>query len=155
ALLLPVLAGLALVPCLTALDGREGTAGVLRGLAILLAGWWCVTAGFRAASSVSRERDQGTLDGLLTLPVGRAAVLRAKWLGSILRWRIAGYGLASVGVVGLLSGVLHPVGLLLLAVACASLLVFLASLGVWLSLVSRNTLWARMKMALGLLVVFG
>src|SRR5207253_11433272 len=33
--------------------------------------------------------------------------------------------------------------------------IFLASLGVWLSLASRNTLWANLTMALFLLLLFG
>src|SRR5262249_47903426 len=55
------------------------------GMAILAtAGTWCTTAGFRAAAGVSRERDKATLEGLLTLPVSRDAVLGAKWLGPVL-----------------------------------------------------------------------
>src|SRR2546421_12733257 len=37
----------------------------------------------RAAASIGREREQRTLDALLTLPGGREAVLRAKWAASI------------------------------------------------------------------------
>jgi hypothetical protein len=125
-----------------------------RPIGILLAGAWCLGAAFTAAGSVSRERDRGTLDGLLTLPVRRGTVLGAKWLGSVLRWRVLGWALLGLWVVGLVTGALHPLGVLLSALACATCLAVLASVGLWLSLVSRNALWARVSMAAVLLLVF-
>ena len=47
----------------------------------LLGGMLGLGALLHAANSVTRERERDTLDGLLTLPVERAAVLEAKWLG--------------------------------------------------------------------------
>jgi hypothetical protein len=44
---------------------------------------------------------------------------------------------------------------LLLALSCAAQVAFLASLGVWLSLGCRNTLWAQLSMALAVMVTFG
>jgi len=108
---------------------------------------------FRTAGSVSRERDNGTLIGLLTLPVGRLEILRAKWLGGVLRLREVGYCLGGIWLVCLLGGAFHPLALLLLLVACAIHLAFLASVGVCLSVVCRNTLWAHSSMALVVLVV--
>jgi hypothetical protein len=46
------------------------------------------------------------------------------------------------------------VSALLLAIACVIHIAFLASLGVWLSMVCRNTLWSNMTMALVLLLLF-
>jgi ABC-type transport system involved in multi-copper enzyme maturation permease subunit len=142
----------------TSPDGGRAFRGALnlwcRPVAILLAGWWCLATAFTAAGSVSRERDRGTLSGLLTLPVGRGALLGAKWLGSILRWRPLGWALLGVWSGGLLTGALHPLAVLLSALACATCLALLASVGLWLSLVSRNTLWARVSMAAVLLLVF-
>jgi ABC-type transport system involved in multi-copper enzyme maturation permease subunit len=128
--------------------------GLTRAVTVLLAGAWCLLLAFRAAGCVSRERDQRTLDGLLMLPGDRADILRAKWLGSILRYRQLGYGLAAAWAFGLALGALHPAALLLLSAALAVHLAFLSSLGLWLSLVSRNTLWANLSMAAILLLLF-
>lgn len=128
---------------------------LLRGLGILLALVWCVGLAFRTASSISRERDRATLGMLLTLPVDRDALLRAKWLGGILRLRTTGFLLAGVWTFGLLIGAFHPLGVLLLAGSCAIDVVFLASLGVWLSAACRKTLWAQLSMTLILLAMLG
>lgn len=133
----------------------RGLNPVIRVLSIGLAGIWCLVLAFRAAGSVCRERDRRTLESLLLLPVERAEILRAKWLGSILRGRRLGYGLAALWVLGLVTGALHCWAVVLLAAACGVYVALLASLGVWLSLASRNTLWANLTMALILLLLFG
>jgi ABC-type transport system involved in multi-copper enzyme maturation permease subunit len=133
---------------------RDGINPVVRALGILLAAAWCLGVAWRAAGSISREREARTLVGLLTLPTDREAVVSAKWLGGILRYRWLGYALAGVWTVGLLSGALHPAAVPLLALATVVPVAFLASLGVWLSLVSRNSLWANLGMALVLLLMF-
>jgi hypothetical protein len=120
---------------------------VLRLLTVVLAALTCGCLGFRCASSVCRERQRQTLDGLLTLPVDWIDILRAKWLGALLRYRLGMYALITVWGLGLACGAIHPLGILLLAVVCAAHFVFLISFGLWLSLVSRNSLWANMRMA--------
>ncbi len=116
---------------------------------------WCVVLGFRAAAGVCRERDGRTLEGLLMLPESRWTVLGAKWLGPVLYGRGFGYLLAVSVLAGLLGGVLHPLGALLLTAAMAAHVAFVASTGVWLSVASRNTMWARVSMALVLLAFVG
>lgn len=128
--------------------------GLIRSLTVVLAGLWCLMTAFRAAGCVSRERDQQTLDGLLALPGERIEILRAKWLGSILRYRQLGYTLAVSWVLGLAIGALHPSAVVLLVAACTAHLAFLASFGLWLSVVSRNTLWANMRMAFVFMLLF-
>jgi ABC-type transport system involved in multi-copper enzyme maturation permease subunit len=127
---------------------------VVRWLGVALAVVWCLGTALWTAGSITREREQRTLAGLLVLPEGRTAILKAKWLGGILRYRWLGYCLSGLWTVGLLTGALHPAALALLVIATAIHLAFLASLGVWVSLASRNTLWAYMTMALMLMVVF-
>jgi ABC-type transport system involved in multi-copper enzyme maturation permease subunit len=125
-------------------------------LALLFAGIsWCGVAGFRAAASVSRERDARTLDGLLTLPVTPAAILGAKWLGALLYGRGFGYFLAMALAVGLALGVLHPMGVALVVAALVAHLVFFTSAGIWLSVGGRSTVQARVFMAVILLVGLG
>jgi ABC-type transport system involved in multi-copper enzyme maturation permease subunit len=126
------------------------------GIAILAtAGGWCMAVGFRAAAGVSRERDKATLEGLLTLPVSRDAILGAKWLGPIISGRLFGTLLAGVVFIGVLNRSLHPLGAVLLFMAVAAHLAFLASVGVLLSVASRTTLWARVTMALIVLAFLG
>lgn len=133
-----------------------GTAvnALVRVLTVGLTGAWCLGLAWRAAGTVTRERQKGTLDGLLTLPGDRRAILDAKWLGGILRLRWLGYLLAAVWTVGLLCGAVHPVAVVLLVLACTVHVAFLASLGLWLSLVSRTTVWAYLCVALILLLMF-
>jgi ABC-type transport system involved in multi-copper enzyme maturation permease subunit len=132
-----------------------GASYVFRAGTLILGGVWCVGLAFHTAASVCKEREQRTLEGLLLLPVERMEILRAKWLGSVLRGLFFGYGLGALWVLGLVSGVLHPWAVLLLAVGVTVCISFLASLGIWLSLASRNTLWANLTMALFLLLLFG
>jgi ABC-type transport system involved in multi-copper enzyme maturation permease subunit len=127
---------------------------VFRGTFVFFALIWGICVAFRASSSVSNEREGGTLDTLFTLPVDRRTILGAKWLGSILRYSTVGSLLLLVWVMAMLTGAFHPLGALLLALALAVHIAFLASLGVWLSLACRNTLWANLTMALMLLLAF-
>lgn len=127
---------------------------LLRLVGIATATLWCIGVAFRTASSLCRERDRRTLGMLLSLPVERSALLRARWLGGILRWRTLGFLLLGLWSLGLLTGTLHPIGLLLLAGSCAASVALLASVGVWLALVCRDTMRAQLSMALMLLVLF-
>jgi hypothetical protein len=88
------------------------------------------------------------------LPTDREMILGAKWLAGPVRYRMVAYALPAVWTLGLVTGALHPVGVLLLMAATAVHVAFLASYGVWLSLNSRNTLWAYLGMALMLLLMF-
>ncbi len=126
---------------------------LVRAVVAALMGAWCVCVALRAAASVSREREQQTLLGLLTLPVDRATLLEAKSLGTILRYRHFGYVLAGVLTLGVLTGALHPLALPLLLLAGAAHVLFLANLGVWLSLACRKTLSAQVSMMLVLLLL--
>ena len=128
--------------------------GLVRVVTVILMGFWCMLTAFRAAGSISRERDRQTLESLLTLPGDRDEILLAKWLGSILRFRQFGYGLAVLWILGLAVGALNPCALVLLVAACGVHLAFFASFGVWLSVVSRNTLWANMCMTVVLMFLF-
>jgi ABC-type transport system involved in multi-copper enzyme maturation permease subunit len=130
-------------------------ASLMRTVLVCAAVAWCLGTALRAAGSVSLERDRRTLDGLMSLPVRREAVLGAKWLGSILRGRDLGYVLAVVGTIGLANGMLHPAALFLVAVAVAAQVGFWASLGLWLSVTCRNTLRSRVTMAVLLLAFAG
>jgi ABC-type transport system involved in multi-copper enzyme maturation permease subunit len=114
---------------------------------------WSVDVAFRAATSICRERVQGTLDGLRTLPCSRVAILGAKWLGAILASRI-GWLLLLLLAFNLGTGFLRPLRTALLATSLAVQIAFLASLGLWISLRSKTLLRAQVTTALALLVFF-
>src|SRR5262245_63094866 len=92
-----------------------------------------------AAGSVSREREQRTLDGLLVLPGGREAVLRAKWLGSLRRVRGRAFGLILLLMLGGMTGSLHGLAVTFLVFTAAAQIGFFASLGIYLSVIARST----------------
>jgi ABC-type transport system involved in multi-copper enzyme maturation permease subunit len=131
----------------------EGTQPFRLFLVFLQAGW-CVAVGYRAAESVSRERQQRTLASLLMLPVEPRDILAAKWVGSIFRFRVLGYALGGVLVWGLLFGALHPLSLLVVAFSIVATVTFIASVGLWISVISPDTLRSRLLMTLGLLLFF-
>ncbi len=136
-------------------DGIQALGIASRGVMVFLAGLWCGMAAFRAASSISAERDGRTLDVLLSSPISHASLLGANWLGAVLSGRVFGYGLALLAVVELVGGDWHPLGVFLLLVMVAGHVALLAGFGVWLSLVSRNTLRARVVMVVVLLFLGG
>jgi hypothetical protein len=121
---------------------------------VLIAIVWCWDLAFGAAACVCRERERGTLDTLLTLPVSRAAVLGVKWLGAVLA---SGCGHAIVFLVAMNLGIgaipLRNSALLLCVLAVQ--VAFLASLGVRVSVSARTTLRAQVTMAFLLLLFFG
>src|SRR5205807_1496364 len=84
---------------------------VLPGVALLTG------VAYRLAGSVTREREQRTLESLLTLPISRWSLLRAKWLGSLLSFNLCLIAFALTLLIGVLAGALHPLSGLLLALA--------------------------------------
>jgi ABC-type Na+ efflux pump permease subunit len=95
-----------------------------------------------ASTSVSSERDRQTLDGLLTTPLSSTAILFGKWLGSCASVRWGWLWLAVIWGLGVVSGGLHPLALLLLLFAWSIYAATLAVLGLWFSLVSASSLRA-------------
>jgi len=127
---------LSLAGAITGLEeAREQINFAVRVMAVLLLSVVALGTLLRAAASLGREREQKTLDMLLTLPDGRKGVLEAKWLGSVLsgRWLLLGV-LVALGM-GMLAGGVHPLGVLLLAIVAGIHLIFIASLGLYLSVV--------------------
>jgi ABC-type transport system involved in multi-copper enzyme maturation permease subunit len=96
----------------------------------------------RAAGCLTGERDRDTLVSLLTTPISNGDIIWAKWWGSVLSGRKLWWYLAIIWIAGVVSGGLHPIALLALVFAWAIYSMFLASLGLWFSLVSRSTLRA-------------
>jgi ABC-type transport system involved in multi-copper enzyme maturation permease subunit len=96
----------------------------------------------RASSSISGERDRQTLDSLLMTPLDSDEILSAKWLGAVLSVRRGWLWLGGVWLLGLATGGLHPLALILLALMWFVYAGFLAILGLWFSVTCRTTLRA-------------
>lgn len=120
------------------------------GAAILLG----LGLGVRAAGSVARERQQRTLDGLFSLPVSRAELLRAKWVAPLLwvqQWLLA---TVVVGVGALLIGGVHPLGFAVAAVQVVGWLAFTNTLGLWLSVGCRTATRATVYLIVWVLALW-
>lgn len=125
---------------------EQNTRLLLRLGTILAMTAWCGAVGLRTANTLSQERGRQTLLGLLTLPIPRHDILWAKWRGGILRYQWLGWVLLAVLGLGLLTGMVHPLALPLLALAFVCHLTFLASFGLWLSLILRAQFTVQMCM---------
>jgi ABC-type transport system involved in multi-copper enzyme maturation permease subunit len=133
---------------------EEHLNSLIRLMSAVILSVWCLETALRAAGSFVRERQQQTLDTLLMLPVRRERIVGAKWLGSVLRVRSLGVCLLVIWGLGVVTGSLHPVAVLQLALLACVHIALLASLGVWISLIARNQLWAHLSMGLILLLFF-
>jgi ABC-type transport system involved in multi-copper enzyme maturation permease subunit len=98
-----------------------------------------ITIAFRAAGSVSAERDRQTLDSLLSTSLGRGGILFAKWLSSIAAPRLLGALLAITVFIALWLNGLDSRAMLLLAGFWLLLAMFLASLGLFFSVKLKSS----------------
>jgi ABC-type transport system involved in multi-copper enzyme maturation permease subunit len=104
----------------------------------LAVGLMAVVVGLHAAGSVARERQQETLTDLLTVPRPRAEVLRAKWVGSLLKARAIGFGALAIPLVGVIANGLSVLAVEPMFVATFAFLACAASFGLWLSVRSAT-----------------
>jgi ABC-type transport system involved in multi-copper enzyme maturation permease subunit len=114
----------------------------LRAVGTLAAALTLLGVAVRAAGSISGERDRQTFDSLLTSPLDSTAIFFGKWLGSILSVRAGWLWLGAIGFLGLVTTGLHPLAAPLVLAAWFIYAAFLATLGLWFSMVSRTTLRA-------------
>jgi ABC-type transport system involved in multi-copper enzyme maturation permease subunit len=115
---------------------------VTRGLGTFIACLLLLGVAVRAAGSFSGERDRQTLVSLLCTPLRAREILGAKWLGSVLVGRLIWVYLLAIWLAALFTGGLHPAALPLLVAAWFCYAAFLASLGLYFSVVSRTSLRA-------------
>ena len=107
-----------------------------------------------AARSLALERDRRTLDNVLTTLLDDRTIVYGKILGSMLSVNRMWGLLGMVWGVGLLTGGLHLVSVVLLVAAWWVLAGFVATLGVWFSLRCRSPLQATLATLL-VLLIFG
>jgi ABC-type transport system involved in multi-copper enzyme maturation permease subunit len=98
----------------------------------------------RAASSISNERDRQTWDALLTTPLESNSILFAKWIGNVFSVRWGWVWLGAIYALALITGGLHPLGLVLLVGAWFVYAFIVSGIGLWYSMVSRTTLRATL-----------
>src|SRR5262249_43376441 len=125
----------------------------LRGLYGLFVFCFSVGVAFRAAASVVREKERATLDMLLTLPIDRGDILRAKALGALLKGLPWLWILVVAVAVGLAIGAFHPFSALYLLICPVPLVLCLCSVGVLISVIVRTAVQANLVMAGGLLAL--
>ncbi len=119
-----------------AMNGSVTTLGTVLGCLMLLG------VAIRAAGTVGGERDRQTLDSLLTTPVENEAIVDAKWWGSLLCVRKAGYFLLATWLIGVVTGGVSLLAFPLLVIAWLGYAMFAAGVGLWFSLTCRTTLRA-------------
>jgi hypothetical protein len=106
-------------------------------------GWyvafWLLAVAGASASSVTVEREEDTWVSLTTTPLTGWQLLRGKALGAI--WNQRGFAavLVALWLVGLVTGAVHPLGVVLSVVLVGVLTWFVSALGIHASLRARST----------------
>src|SRR5262249_3017053 len=118
----------------------ELTNPAVRGLGTVGACATLVAVALAAANRVSREREQQTLEALLTTPLDSADILFGKWFAAVwtILWPVV--GLVILWCFGLITGGLHPAALPLVVAAFIVYVCCLSSMGLWFSMISRTSL---------------
>lgn len=101
----------------------------------------------KAALSISKERENQTLDSLLTTPMSAGAVVFEKWAGCVLP--VARFTfillLGPIWMLGVVTGGLHPLAVVLLALSWLAFAVCAANLGLYYSLICESSKKANSK----------
>jgi ABC-type transport system involved in multi-copper enzyme maturation permease subunit len=119
---------------------------VLRVLYYMALAAYVFGVGFRAASCVAREWQQQTIEPLLLLPIDRSEILWTKLIGALVRgWPWLALLLVNI-VLGTLIGAYHPFSAVMLCVAPWALVLFIAGLGLMLSVHLQTVLRANLVM---------
>jgi ABC-type Na+ efflux pump permease subunit len=128
--------------------GVEGVTRLMNAWVRILSGLvgsaMLLQVGLRAAASVSGERSRGTLEALLVTTLTPDSILRTKWLASLCTPRGPGAVLAVVWLVGLLWGSVHLLAVPAWCLTWLLIALFLASLGLFFSVLCRSTQWATL-----------
>ncbi|MBX6315248.1 MAG: ABC transporter permease subunit [Isosphaeraceae bacterium] len=131
---------------------REDFSLFLRIIGAALGALLMLGATATASAGLTAEREGDTWISLLATPLTGWEILRAKMIGPIWIMRGALGVLGALWLVGLASGALHPLGVLLAAVELVVFLWFGVASGTRLSLTARST-WRAQSLALALLLL--
>lgn len=106
-------------------------------------GWfvafWLVAVASACASSVAGEREADTWGSLTSTPLTGWEIVRGKVLAAIWNRRALGRVLLAIWLVGLITGYMHPLGILLSAALVALLTWLVAMIGIHASIRARST----------------
>ncbi len=149
------LVGLGLLLLAGAQHGEARQLNVLgnwcRFYAVVCAILYVLWSGFRSAGCIVRERQNKTLDELLTIPTERSTILGYKWLGSALHgWMFAVF-FGAVVLFGMVTTGLHPAAGIFLLGSLIIHTFFWTTLGLYYSVVCRTVLSAYLRLGLTLL----
>ncbi len=132
-------------------SNREEFIGIIKNISPFIAGFWVLGTATTAAASIASEREDDTWLSLIATDLEGKEILRAKMIGSILRFRWLGLMLLIVWGIGLVAGAIHPLSFLIATLELMVFLSFAAALGVRFSLKASSTSRA-LALTLGVLV---
>lgn len=118
---------------------RDDLLYVIRVVTLFVTGFWLLGTAITAAAAIASEREDDTWLSLIATDLTGREIVRAKMLGSILRFRWMGVMLLIVWIIGMLGGAIHPLSFVIATLELAIFLAFAAALGVRVSLTSSST----------------
>ena len=133
--------------------GRGEFNQALRGLTATIGFVWLLGTAITAAGGIAGEREEDTWISLTATPLTGWEILRAKMLGAILRFKSLAWTLAILWGLGLVTGSVHPAGVLVDTAVLSAALMFVAALGTYFSLRSSSVLKALSATILWLLIL--
>lgn len=114
----------------------------LRSMNVLVSVLMLLGVAVRAAGSVSGERDRDTLNSLMTTPLTTSEIIGAKWLGAVFSVRGFAWWLASIWLITIICGGVHPMAVPLQVAAWFAPAFCFAAIGLLFSAACRTTLRA-------------
>jgi ABC-type transport system involved in multi-copper enzyme maturation permease subunit len=114
----------------------------LRPVNVLVSVLMLLGVAVRAAAAVGGERDRDTLVSLMGTPLTTQEILWGKWWGSLLSVRLFVLWLGAAWAVGLVTGGVNLLAVVLQMLAWLAPAMFLASVGLYFSAASKTTLRA-------------
>jgi ABC-type transport system involved in multi-copper enzyme maturation permease subunit len=114
-------------------DDREDIEIAMRLATVALGTFVALGIGLRLSASISRERQQQTLSGLLTSAFSHEEIFLAKWVGALIRFRHAIVGLIALFLVTSLFGKYTRVTWVLFPLTFVAHIWFVGNLGLFLS----------------------
>ena len=137
---------------ISSFGARENFNVFLRVCCTILCSLAALGAATGGANVFTSEKEDDTWISLLATPLEPIEIVRAKLLGVVWKSCAAFAAAALLGILGVVCGALHPLGLLAFTLEAAVFVGFAVALGSFLSLRSQTT-WRSQSIAVAILVV--